>query len=151
MDRTVYVTQEGCTVRRHGEQLHVNVGGRKVAEVPMHDVGQLVLVGNAIVTPSAMDLLLERGVDTVFLTVHGRFRARLTHSQSSNIHLRLAQYRTLTNPDSALSAAASIVAGKLSNARAPVAPRQAPRARPARASQGVPNAGHHGSARAARA
>jgi CRISPR-associated protein Cas1 len=117
--RTVYVNHRGAVVRREGNVLHVFAERRKVAEVQAHDLQQLVLMGNVVLTPAALDLLVERGVDTVFLTLHGKYRARIAHSQSSQVSLRLAQYRRLVwEPGPALEAARAIVRGKMSNARA---------------------------------
>ncbi|MGO9665673.1 MAG: CRISPR-associated endonuclease Cas1 [Polyangia bacterium] len=115
--RTVYVTEKGATLRREGALLRLVLRGESLAEISAHDLGQMVLMGNVSLTPGALDLLLERNVDTVFLTHHGRFRARLTGGLSTNVRLRLAQYRCLVDPDLALAAARSIVEAKIANSR----------------------------------
>jgi CRISPR-associated protein Cas1 len=108
---------KGASVRRQGGLLQVFAEGRRTAETPVHDLGQLVLMGNVILTPSALDLLIERGVDTVFLTLHGRYRGRLVHGASGHIRLRLAQYKRLSEPTEALATARAIVQGKILNMR----------------------------------
>jgi len=113
--RTVYVTQEGAVVRREGARLRVFVRGRAPADVPVHDLGQLVLMGNVLLTPAALDLLVERGVDTVFLTLHGKYRARIAHALSGNVRLRLAQFARLTDAAQARQVARRIVRGKALN------------------------------------
>jgi CRISPR-associated protein Cas1 len=115
--RTVYVTEDGATLRREGRALHVWTGQKKGTRVPTDELEQLVLVGNIIVTPAALDLLVDKGVDTVFLSHHGRFRGRLTGALSTNVTLRLAQYKLMTTPAEALTLAKTIVAGKTANQR----------------------------------
>jgi CRISPR-associated protein Cas1 len=115
--RALYVTQDGATVRREGGVLQVFVQRAKVADVPVRDLEQLVLMGNIMLTPGALDLIVEAGVDAVFLTHHGRYRARLVHGLSANVRLRLAQYRRLLDPAGALALARAIVAGKVANCR----------------------------------
>lgn len=115
--RTVYVTQDGATVRREGGRLVVSARRQVVAEVLMQDLHQLVLMGNVMLTPAAMDLLIAHRVDTVFVTSHGRYRGRIVHGLSGNVKLRLRQYKTLQEPAVAITVARTLVRAKLENAR----------------------------------
>jgi CRISPR-associated protein Cas1 len=115
--RTVYVTQKGAIVRRDGVLLQVYAERRKLAEVPVRELDQLVLMGNVTLTPAALDLLVEQGVDTVFLTLHGKYRGRIAHSLSANVRLRLSQYRKLSCETEAMRTAAGIVTQKIANMR----------------------------------
>jgi CRISPR-associated protein Cas1 len=114
--RTVYVVQPGAAVRRNGRLLEVWVGRKRQSEIAVHDLEQLVLMGNIVVTPSALDLLLERGVDVVFLTLHGRYRGRLVSGVSANAKLRRAQLQLLEGPG-AVPLARELVRGKAHNQR----------------------------------
>lgn len=115
--KTAYITEQGATIRRDGPVLQVCIGNQRKAELLVYDLDQLVLMGNIIVTPRALDFLIEQRVDTVFLTVHGRFRGRLMHEHSKNVKLRAEQYRRLQDPVTARAVAAEIVRGKILNAR----------------------------------
>jgi len=115
--RTVYVAQDGATLRRDGGRLRVMARRKPVAEVAVHDLGQLVLVGNVVLTPAAMDLLVDRGVDTVLLSHRGRYRARLLGGLSGNVRLRLAQYGLATDESAVLELARRFVEGKIRNQR----------------------------------
>src|SRR5436309_5776623 len=116
--KTIYVTEQGATLRRDGPVLQVWTGRRRRAELLVHDLDQLVLMGNIMVTPAVLDFLIAQRVDTVFMSIHGRFRGRLMHEHSKNVRLRLAQYQQLQIPDVALRVAKDVVRGKVSNARA---------------------------------
>jgi len=98
--------------------LLVFVGRKREAELTTHDMGQIVLMGNVLLTPGAMDLLLERGIDTVMLTVHGRYRGRIVGTGTGHVVLRLAQYDALRDAGRTLELAKAIVRGKIVNQRA---------------------------------
>jgi CRISPR-associated protein Cas1 len=98
--------------------LLVFVGRKREAELSTHDLGQIVLMGNVLLTPGAVDLLLERGIDTVMLTVHGRYRGRIVGTGTGHVVLRLAQYDALRDPGRTLALAKAIVRGKTVNQRA---------------------------------
>ncbi|GAB4200719.1 MAG: CRISPR-associated endonuclease Cas1 [Sandaracinaceae bacterium] len=117
MKRSVYIAHDGATLRREGELLVVTARREKVSEVPLRDVEQLVLLGNVTVTPAAMASLADRGIDTVFLAASGRYRARLVGAGSSNVRLRLAQYRAFTDDDTVRDVARRIVRGKIAAQR----------------------------------
>ena len=116
--RTVYVAHDGATLRREGERLQVFVRRERTAEIPVVGLGQLVLMGNVTLTPAALDLIVDRGVDTVLLGHHGRYRGRIVSGLSGNVRLRLAQYEFVSNPSRSLDLARRIVAGKVGNQRA---------------------------------
>jgi CRISPR-associated protein Cas1 len=116
--KTAYITEQGATLRRDGAVLQVWVGRKRRAELLVHDLDQLVLMGNIMVTPGVLDFLIAERVDTVFMTLHGRFRGRLMHEHSKNVRLRLAQYQRLQVADVARALAGTVVRGKILNARA---------------------------------
>jgi CRISPR-associated protein Cas1 len=116
--KTIYITEQGATLRRDGPVLQVWTGKRRRAELLVHDLDQLVLMGNIMVTPAVLDFLIGERVDTVFMSLHGRFRGRLMHEHSKNVRLRLAQYDQLQAPEVALRVAKDVVRGKILNARA---------------------------------
>ncbi len=116
--RTVYISRDGAIVRREGERLRVFARREHVTDLPVHDVAQLVVIGNVTLTPAALDLLVRRGIDAVLLSHHGRYRARFVSGISGNVRLRLAQYGALTDATRTLSLARCLVAGKIANQRA---------------------------------
>lgn len=115
--KTAYLTEQGATLRREGEVLQLWKGRHSKVELLVHDLDQLVLMGNIVVTPGVLDFLIERRIDTVFMTLHGRFRGRLLHAFSKNVELRLRQYERLKTTEDALGFARIIVRGKILNSR----------------------------------
>jgi CRISPR-associated protein Cas1 len=113
--RTAYIVEQGCQLHKDGNRLVVRRGREILRELLLEDLQQLVLMGNIILTPPVMDLLIRNRVDTVFLTQKGRFRGRLMTSYTKNVTLRQAQYTRLQDQEFARKVASSIVGGKLQN------------------------------------
>jgi CRISPR-associated protein Cas1 len=105
-------------VRRTGERLKVTLKKEVLLDLPLIKVDQVVLFGNITVTQSALQGLLEQGVDLVFLTSQGRYLGRLQPELSKNGILRRAQYAAAQSPERTLEFSKEFVRGKLYNLRA---------------------------------
>lgn len=114
---TVYVKEQGAVVRKNGERLRVTMHQDEVSSIPLVHLDQLALMGNVQLTTPAATLLLDRGVDVVFLSKYGKFRGRLMHSGSKFAELRHRQLRMATEERTALAIAQAIVAAKVANQR----------------------------------
>lgn len=88
----VYLTTTGSIVRRKGERLEVWEKKEKLADLRLFDLERLVVVGAVQLTSQALGLLLDQGIDVVFLSGGGRLRGSLVSAESRNVFLRLAQY-----------------------------------------------------------
>jgi CRISPR-associated protein Cas1 len=81
-------------------------------------VTQVVLFGNIGLTTPAIDVLLQRGVEVVFLTRRGEYRGRLVGQTTPHVPLRQSQYRRLDDPTFKLEMARGFVHAKLTHQRA---------------------------------
>ena len=113
----LYVTDQGTGVYRRGERLQVRRRKQVIAEVHLHDLEQVVLMGQIALSSPAMSTLLEQGVDTVFLSTNGRYRGRLVGPARRNVVLRQKQFKYYEDEPFRLSVARSVVEGKLRNMR----------------------------------
>ncbi len=114
---TLYVMTQGAYLHLERETLKLEVERQTKLRVPMHHIGSIVLFGNVMVSPFALHRCAEDGRSVVFLSEHGRFKARLEGPQSGNVLLRRAQYRLLDDRPQALCLMRAVVAGKLQNSR----------------------------------
>jgi CRISPR-associated protein Cas1 len=112
---TVYVTTEGASLRKDGENFVAEVDGVERARVPFHMMNSVVLFGAIFVSPPLMQALASLGITVVLLDRAGRFQARIEGPVSGNVLLRRAQYRASENPDEIVR---SIVSAKVANQRA---------------------------------
>ncbi len=115
---TLALMEQGLTLTVDGDRLAVERAGRAVQQVRVSEVDEVLVFGGISITPAAVAVLLRRGIDTVFLTVRGRYRGRLVGRPGRNVELRVQQYERIRDPVHALEVARSIVTGKIANQRA---------------------------------
>lgn len=111
---TLYITTEGASLRKDGENLVAEVEGSERARVPFHMLGSLVAFGAVFVSPPLIQALASLGITIVLLDRSGRFQARIEGPVSGNVLLRRAQYRACDQPDEVVR---SIVSAKIANQR----------------------------------
>ena len=112
---TVYVTTEGASLRKDGENLVVEVESTERARVPLHMLASVVIFGAVYLSPALMGACAAAGITLVLLDRAGRFQARIEGPVSGNVLLRRAQYRASDAPDDIVR---SFVLGKIANQRA---------------------------------
>jgi len=117
----VYVVQQNSRIRIRNRRLQVENGEEDNAEVltsiPLAQVDQVVLFGNISLTTPAINALLEKESDVVFLTSDGDFRGRLVGAVTPHVPLRRAQYEHTGNPEFVLQTAKGILNAKVSHQR----------------------------------
>lgn len=111
---TVYVTTEGASLRKDGENLVAQVEGVEKARVPLHMLASVVAFGPVVVSPALIGACAAGGVTIVLLDRIGRFQARIEGPVSGNVLLRRQQYRTSEQPTSIIR---SFLTGKIANQR----------------------------------
>ena len=114
---TLYVTTDGAYLAREGETVLVRVEKETKLRLPIHTIGSIVCFGRVSCSPSLMGLCGDRGVHLSFLSVRGRFLARVQSPVSGNVLLRRKQYRSADDPDICASVARGVVAAKAANCR----------------------------------
>ena len=114
---TLYVTTQGALLRLDHDTVRVVVDQETIARLPLTRLQAIVVFGRVTVTTALIHRCAEDGRSVVWLTNHGRFRARLTGRTLGNVLLRRAQHETLDNPERTLALASQYVAGKVQNAR----------------------------------
>jgi CRISPR-associated protein Cas1 len=115
---TVYVIENGATVRKDGEQLKIDVPkGGTLLKMPLSKVDPLVIFGNLTVTAPAVRALLDQGAPVVYLSSKGKLLGRLQPFENKNVPLRWQQFQAAADPEARLNIAKSIVKGKLLNQR----------------------------------
>lgn len=112
---TVFVTTEGASLRKDGENLVAEVEGEERARVPFHMLASVVLFGAIYVSPALIAACAEAGITLVLLGRNGRFQARIEGPVTGNVLLRRAQYRMSDAPQETVR---SLLIGKVANQRA---------------------------------
>ena len=117
LQNTLYATTQGAVLRLDHDTVRVVVEQETVARLPLVRLQAIMVFGRVTVTTPLIHRCAEDGRGVVWLTNHGRFRARLTGGTLGNVLLRRAQHEALNDPDHTLAMAQQCVAGKVQNAR----------------------------------
>jgi CRISPR-associated protein Cas1 len=111
---TLYVTTEGTSLRKDGENLVADLAGEERARVPFHMLQSVVVFGAVYLSPPLIGACAAAGISIALLDRAGRFEARIEGPVTGNVLLRKAQYRASDRPGPIVR---SILVGKLSNQR----------------------------------
>jgi CRISPR-associated protein Cas1 len=90
---TLYVTTEGASLRKDGENLVAQVEGVERARVPLHMLASVVVFGGIYLSPALIEACAAGGITIALLDRAGRFKARVEGPVTGNVLLRRAQYR----------------------------------------------------------
>lgn len=111
---TAYITTEGASLRKDGENMIAEVDGQERARVPLHMLASVVVFGGIFVSPGLIGACAAAGITIVLLERNGRFAARIEGPITGNVLLRRAQYQTAETPEDVVR---SLVMGKVANQR----------------------------------
>lgn len=110
------VDAQGARLSKEGERLLVRREGQADEYVPLNVMEQLVVAGRGVnATTALLYDLVQRGVDVVYQSQHGRFGFRLVGEVSKHSALRVRQVQVATDPAQALPLARAMITGKLHN------------------------------------
>lgn len=114
---TLYVMTQGAYLKKEGETVCVRIEGETKLRVPIITISSIVCFGNIFISPPLMGYCTKNGVTISFLSIYGRFVARVQGPVAGNVLLRKEQYRISDNPDRSSDIARSCVLAKISNCR----------------------------------
>lgn len=117
LGNTLYVVSPDAYLSQEGENVVVQKKGDEIHRVPMHNLDGIVAFGYTGASPALMGGCAERGIALTFLTMHGRFLARVCGEEQGNVLLRKEQYRVSDSEERSAAVARGIVTGKLFNSR----------------------------------
>ena len=115
---TMYVTSPDSYLRRDGTNVVVEVDGKEVGRIPIHNIEQIMMFGRPGASPGVMSLCADNGVTLTFLKPNGRFLASVHGEVKGNVLLRRQQYRMADDEETSLKIARNMIDGKLINCRA---------------------------------
>jgi CRISPR-associated protein Cas1 len=111
------VNEQGTQVHVQGETLLLYRANQVMRRVRLGEIHEVVLFGAVEVTSGAVAALARRGIDVVFLSRQGYFRARLVGRGSGQAALRLEQARLALDAAFCLRVARALTVGKISHQR----------------------------------
>lgn len=114
---TLYITSPDAFIRKEGMTFVVEVDDKKALQAPVHTIENIVCFGFKPVTPALMAFCAENNIGISYLSMRGRFLARVYGEQRGNVLLRKKQYSLSDSEEKSLGIARHVVAAKIANAR----------------------------------
>lgn len=114
---TLFLMTEGTYLARKNDTLLVRIEKETRLRVPIHTLDSVVCFGQVSCSPAAMGLCAEHNVLLSFLSMNGRFLARVHGPVSGNVLLRREQYRRADDEATTAAIARAVVTAKLANGR----------------------------------
>lgn len=115
---TLFLTTEHTYVARDHLTLRIEVEKQLRLAVPIHHLESICVLGHSIaLSPSALQLCWEHGVNVNYLSENGYLLGRWEGVPNSSVLLRQAQYRAADDADRTAAIARQCVLGKLQNSR----------------------------------
>lgn len=112
---SLYLTEPGTVLRYQNQTLQIR-RGEKVTSRRLAEIDLLVLFPGIQLTDVVIAVLLDQGIETIFLRQDGQFRGRLQGQFATNPLARLAQYR-LVESTLGMALAQKMILGKIKNQR----------------------------------
>lgn len=114
---TVYIIQEDAFIAKVDERLNVISEKKTILDVPLIKIEGLVVMGRATISPAAIAELIQHKIPITFLTINGKYIARLESEMTKNIFIRNAQWKAAGESEQAIHVAKGFVRGKLKTYR----------------------------------
>ena len=114
---TLYVTTPESYLSLEGETVAIRREESTVARLPLHNLEAIVTFGYTGASPALMGACAQRNINLTFLTMSGRFSARVVGKSYGNVLLRREQYRVCDSEERSCALAKSFITGKIYNAK----------------------------------
>jgi CRISP-associated protein Cas1 len=114
---TLFVMTQGAYLKKEGETIAVRIERKTKLRVPIITINAIVCFGNILMSPSLMGHCAKNGVTISYLSLYGRFLARIQGPITGNVLLRKEQYRISDDRTRSAGLARAFLIGKISNSR----------------------------------
>lgn len=112
---TLFVTNPDSYLSLDGKNVVINRDSEKIGRLPLHNLESIITFGYTGASPGLMGFCADNGISLVFLTPHGKFRARIIGKTKGNVVLRKEQYRISDSEERSSEIAQNFLIGKIYN------------------------------------
>ncbi|RXZ80617.1 type I-C CRISPR-associated endonuclease Cas1 [Paenibacillaceae bacterium] len=114
---TLYITQPDVYLSLDGDNIVLLKEQEKIARLPLHNLESIVAFGYTGASPALMGYCAERNISIMFLTMNGRFIARVIGQSKGNVVLRKKQYLLSEDEHRSAQIARNFIIGKIYNSK----------------------------------
>lgn len=112
---TLFVTQPDVYMSLDGDNIVLLKEKQKLGRVPLHNLESIVAFGYTGASPALMGYCADKNISIAFLTMNGRFLARVVGESRGNVVLRKKQYRVSDSEENSALIARNFIVGKVFN------------------------------------
>ncbi|WP_110931986.1 type I-C CRISPR-associated endonuclease Cas1c [Paenibacillus bouchesdurhonensis] len=112
---TLFITQPDVYLSLDGDNVVLLKEQEKLGRLPLHNLESIVAFGYTGASPAFMGYCADRNISLVFLTMSGRFLARVIGASKGNVVLRKKQYLLSENELLSAKIARNFIVGKIFN------------------------------------
>ena len=111
----IYITKNNISLSKKRQRVLVKKNDNVIADVPIINLDQIVVIGSFTITSSLINLSLEEDIPIIILNYYGQYKGRIVAGYSQNINFRIKQFNKYNDKLFALNLSRIIVEGKLKN------------------------------------
>ncbi|MBO0992573.1 type I-C CRISPR-associated endonuclease Cas1c [Bacillus sp. SD088] len=112
---TLFVMQPDIYLSLDGDNIVLLKENDRLGRLPLHNLESIVSFGYTGASPALMGYCADRNISLVFMTMNGRFLARVIGESRGNVVLRKKQYRISDDETSSALIARNFIIGKIYN------------------------------------
>ncbi|OLN22427.1 subtype I-C CRISPR-associated endonuclease Cas1 [Domibacillus antri] len=112
---TLFINQPDVYLSLDGDNVLVLKERETLGRLPLHNLESIVAFGYTGASPALMGYCAERNIAITFMTMNGRFLARVIGQSRGNVVLRKKQYRISDNDQLSARIARNFILGKVYN------------------------------------
>ncbi|MCP1123926.1 type I-C CRISPR-associated endonuclease Cas1c [Bacillus sp. 3103sda1] len=112
---TLFITQPDVYLSLDGDNIVLLKEQEKLGRLPLHNLESIVSFGYTGASPALMGYCAERNISLVFLTINGRFLARVIGKSKGNVVLRKKQYSMSEDERASAKIARNFITSKIYN------------------------------------
>jgi len=113
----VYAVGYDLSVRSKGERVEISRDNELVQSLPLREISQLNIYGNAYVSLYSVKKMMRLGVPICYFSHGGWFEGITVGNFNKNVELRIMQFKAAFDPLVSLAFAKCFVRGKIRNCR----------------------------------
>lgn len=119
--KTIYIFTHGTTLRKVGRRLILEKKGQKLFELPIKEVGRILIYAQVEITAQTVNGLVECNIPVIYARRSGSVKAKVVPATGNHVFLRRRQYQCCGDDTFALPLAKAIIHTKICNMAAVIA------------------------------
>ncbi|UAC49486.1 type I-C CRISPR-associated endonuclease Cas1c [Bacillus aquiflavi] len=112
---TLFITQPDVYLSLDGDNIVLLKEQEKLGRLPLHNLESIVSFGYTGASPALMGYCVERNISITFLSMSGRFLARVIGKSKGNVVLKKKQYNISEDERESAKIARNFIIGKIYN------------------------------------